>query len=341
MDTSKLKSFWEKPEGTTGIAVLGGIGVVAGIAILWNIDALIKLAENTIYFGALCGLVFAVTAVLMNSNFRFLIKSGFESLMRAITGIFIAIDPIGILKNYLREMIKKMKVIAEYITQLAGQVGNVEHDISIRKKKAEDYLKLAKAAKNRNDMSNAGLQGTFAARELDFIQRRQNSLDKMKQTLEILKKMEQRLDILYHDTDNQVTLLVDEYKAVKASHKAMKGASELINGDDAKELYDQTCLYMTEQVGTKLGEMDRFMEQAKGSLTTMDLQSDVFNDQGLDLLANWEATGILSYESGQLAQSKPQIKPRVADDVLQNQEEEILNNSVNIPPSSFSAIFKK
>jgi phage shock protein A len=338
MDTSKLKSFWEKPEGTTGIVVIGGIVVTAGIVILRNIDALIKLAENTIYFGALCGLIFTATALLMNSRFRFLIKSMFESVMRAITGIFISIDPIGILKNYLLEMIKKMKMIGEYITQLAGQVGTVEHDISIRKKKVEEYLRVAKAAKSRDDMATAGLQGTFAAREVEFIQRRQASLDKMQQTLKILKQMEKNLDILYQDTDNQVTLLVDEYKAVKASHKAMKGASELINGDDAKELFEQTCQYMTDQVGTKLGEMDRFMEQAKGPLTTMDLKNDVLNDQGLDLLANWEKTGILSYESGQLAQSRTQGKTRVADDVIQ---EEIIDTSINTPPSSFSAIFKK
>jgi phage shock protein A len=338
MDTSKLKSFWERPEGNTGLVVIGGVVVTAGILILKNIDALISLAENTIYFGALCGLIFTVTALLMNSRFRFLIRSMFESAMRAITSVFIAIDPIGILKNYLQDMIKKMKLIGGYITQLAGQVGKVEQDIAIREKKAEEYLRLAKAAKNRNDMSSAGLQSTFAAREVEFIQRRRVSLDKMKQTLEILKQMEKRLDILYKDTDNQVTMLVDEFQAVKASYKAMKGASEIINGDEAKDLFNQTCQYMTDQVGMKLGEMDRFMEQAKGSLTTMDLKSDVLNDQGLELLTNWEKNGLLSYESGQLQQGRVRVATGPSTNELEAAEmEQNQNQSTN----SFSKIFNK
>jgi hypothetical protein len=339
MDTSKIKSFWEKPEGNTGLIFIGTAAVIGGIAILKNIDLLITLAQNTIYFGFLLGVIGAVVGLLMNSRFRFLCSSMFESAMRAITGIFIAVDPIGILKNYLVQMVKKMKIIGGYITKLAGQVGKVDRDINARKEKVEDYLRLAKAAKARNDMATAGLQGTFAAREVEFIKRRQVSLEKMQQTLEILKQMEQRLNILYQDTDNQVTMLVDEYQAVKDSYSAMKGASELINGDEAKALFDQTCQYMTDQVGMKLGEMDRFMEQAKGSLSTMDLKSDVLNDQGLELLANWEKNGILSYESGQLQQGRV----RIADGASSNEAAEIENEqrTMGERPSSFSKIFNK
>jgi acyl-CoA hydrolase len=119
----------------------------------------------------------------------------------------------------------------------------------------------------------------------------------------------------------------------------MKGASELINGDEAKALFDQTCQYMTDQVGMKLGEMDRFMEQAKGSLSTMDLKSDVLNDQGLELLANWEKNGILSYESGQLQQGRV----RIADGASSNEAAEMENEqrTMGERPSSFSKIFNK
>jgi len=346
MDTSKIKSFWEKPEGNTGMIVIGAIVVGAGILVLKNIGALIELAQNTIYFGFLLGGIFLGVSLLMNSRFRFLCSSMFQSAMRALTGIWIAVDPIGILKNYLVEMIKKMKLIGGYITQLAGQVGKVGRDIETRKKRVEEYMRTAAAAKKRNDMETARLQGTFAAREIEFIERRQASLDKMEKTLEILKRMEGRLNILYQDTENQVQMLTDEYEAVKASYKAMKGAEALINGDEAKALFDQACQYVTDDIGIKLGEMDRFMEQAKGSLTTMDLKQDVLNDKGLELLANWEKTGILSYESGQLDQVAKGAKVRVATDgSLSTDELEAAEmaqaRAAGERPSSFSKIFNK
>lgn len=346
MDTSKIKSFWDKPEGNTGMIVLGTLIVGGGIFVLKNIDFLISLAQNAIYFGFLLGVIGISVAALMNPRFRFLCSSIFQSIMRGITSIWIAVDAIGILKNYLVEMVKKLKMIGNYITQLAGQVGKVGRDIAARKKKVEEYMRTAAAAKKRNDMETASLQGTFAAREIEFIERRQASLDKMENTLEILKRMEGRLNILYQDTENQVQMLTDEYEAVKASYKAMKGAEALINGDEAKALFDQACQYVTDDIGMKLGEMDRFMEQAKGSLTTMDLKQDVLNDKGLELLSNWEKTGILSYESGQLSRVAKGEKVRVATDGSPSTDEleeaEMAQARANGDrPSSFSAIFNK
>jgi len=94
MDTTKLKSFWEKPQGTTGMAFLAGLGVVAAIAVLKNLDVLISLAANTLYLGLLLGAIFLVVSCLMNKKFRFVCGSMFQSAMTAITGIWIAVDPI-------------------------------------------------------------------------------------------------------------------------------------------------------------------------------------------------------------------------------------------------------
>ena len=347
MDTSKIKSFWEKPEGTGGMVLIGTAAIVGGMAILSHLDQLIKLAENTLYFGFLLGTIGAITALLLNERFRFMCGTAFQSIARLLTSIFIAIDAIGILKNYLVQMRKKMKKIGGYVTSLAAQVGKVERDIAQRKEKvegAQGYMRTAAAAEKRGDTATANLQATFAAREVEFIKRRTASLKKMQQTLAILEEMEKRLDILYQDTDNQVIMLVDEYQAVKESYRAMKGASELINGDEAKALFDQTCQYVTDQVGMKLGEMDRFMKQAEGSLKTMDLKSDVLNDQGLELLANWKKDGVLSYEAGALQAGRVRIAEGTAPSIDELEADEMAQNaarSAGERPSSFSKIFNK
>lgn len=312
MDTTKLKSFWEKPEGNTGLIVIGGLVVGASILILKNIDTLIALAQNTLYLGFLLGAIFLIVSLLMNKRFRWLCASMFQSAMRAITSIWIAVDPIGILKNYLEDMKDKMRKIAGYITQLAAQVGKVEHDIANRERVIEECLRTAQAAKRRNEQNILLLQSNMAAREKQYIDRRRMSLKKMKDTLEILKKMEQGLDFLYQDTEHQVSILEAEYQSVKAAYNAMKGAQDLIEGDDAKAIFEQTCQYVADEIGSKLGEMDRFMEKAHGPLTTMDLNNEVFNEKGLELLTSWEKDGIMSYRSGQLDANKPGTKVRIA-----------------------------
>lgn len=345
MDTTKLKSFWEKPQGTTGMAFLAGLGVVGAIAVLKNLDILIALAANTLYLGLLLGAIFLVVSCLMNKKFRFVCGSMFQSAMTAITGIWIAVDPIGILRNYLEDMKEKMKRIAGYITQLAGQVGKVLNDIATREANAKDHLRQASAAKKLGENEEATLKANMAARELEYAERRKVSLAKMQQTLDILKKMEKGLKFLYIDTEHQVEILSDEYKAVKASWKAMKGAQELIEGDDAKAIFEQTCQYMADQIGTKLGEMDRFFEQAHGPLTSMNIANEVFNEQGLEMLSAWEKDGILSYKSGSLEAGKPGVKIRVdtsdptTDELEAQQMAEAAANGDR--PSSFQKIFAK
>jgi hypothetical protein len=348
MDQPKIKSFFERPEGNTGMVVIGAVVVGAGILVLKNIEFLINLAQNTLYFGVLLGAIFGITTLLMNKRFRFICSSMFQSAMRWITGWWIAVDPIGILKNYLLDMLEKMKRIGGYVTQLASQVGKVERDVSTRTENVEGYLRVAKAAKAHGDMENATLQSNMAIRETQYIERRKVSLKKMQETLTILKKLEKNLNFLYQDTEHQVTMLEAEYESVKASWKAMKGAQELINGDDAKAIFEQTCQYVADDIGSKLGEMDRFMEMAHGPLSTMDLNNEVFNEQGLELLANWEKTGLLSYESGQLGKSAANAKAgttnvRVATDNTDELEAAEMQQQAQDGdrPSSFSKIFNK
>jgi hypothetical protein len=91
----------------------------------------------------------------------------------------------------------------------------------------------------------------------------------------------------------------------------------------------------------KLGEMDRFFEASHSTFANMDLKNDVFDREGLALLASWEKTGILSYESSRsLAPDSTgeAAKVRVAPYPSMNlgtPEEE-----VPVRPSSFSKIFE-
>src|SRR5690242_16026027 len=88
-----VKSFWERPEGKTGMLFLGVLAfalfVVFGNTVL---PFVIAALQNTIHAAILLGVVLGAVTLIMNDKFRFLVSNVFKSAMRAVTGLFVTID---------------------------------------------------------------------------------------------------------------------------------------------------------------------------------------------------------------------------------------------------------
>src|SRR5260370_4554532 len=99
-----LKSFWQRPEGTVGKIIL----VVAGLAVAYGfvqlLPFLIAAATDTLHLALLVAGLLIVVFVITDHPGRTLAKLIFQSALRYLTGLFIELDPIGILQNYIAEM---------------------------------------------------------------------------------------------------------------------------------------------------------------------------------------------------------------------------------------------
>ena len=281
----KVKSFFDRPEGTTGmifiaIAVLAFL--VAGNTIMpWVITAL----QNTLHAAILGGVLLGGVALAMNKKFRFLCASMFKSAMRAITGIFITIDPIGILKNYIEEMVEKLRDIDANIAKLNGQKQRLASTIAEEEENAQKSARMASAAKKQGKMQNVAQNMRKAARSKDFVIKLRTTHEKMEFLSRILMKMRGSVNFLLEDTKDEVRMKELEYKSIKAAHKAMKGAEALIQGDEAKQLFEQTCEHIAEDIANKLGEMETFMELSEDFMTNVDLQNGVWDEKGLETVS--------------------------------------------------------
>ena len=289
----KIKSFFERPEGNTGLVFIGLFITFMMVLGWWFLPMIIIILQNTIYAGLLAVLIFVVVSLLINDNFRFICSSAFKSTMRMITGAFIAIDPIGILKNYIADMEEKIGQIEKNIKSLSSVISQVSADIAARKNRAENALRLAKAAEERGQVDMFRLQASMAGREKNSIEKLDTLVKKMDLLYKILDKMKRNVEFLLLDTKHEVQVREAEYKSVRAAHKAMSGAQALIAGDKAKEMFDQAMEYIAADIGEKLGEMQRFMDVSADFMNNMDLQNAVFNEEGLELLASWEQNGSL------------------------------------------------
>ena len=63
----------------------------------------------------------------------------------------------------------------------------------------------------------------------------------------------------------------------------------IISGDpDKRAMFDMAMEAVTEDVASKVGEMERFMEVSANFMNSIDLQQGVFEEDGLKMLEKWE-----------------------------------------------------
>ena len=83
-----------------------------------------------------------------------------------------------------------------------------------------------------------------------------------------------------------------ELKAIKAGHTAMKRAVNIIQGDpDKKMMFDMATESVVEDIHSKIGEMERFIELSGSFIDSIDLQNGVYEQEGLELLEKLEKDG--------------------------------------------------
>jgi phage shock protein A len=292
--TYEKKSFWKRPEGITGAifltAVLGGLGFL----IASNMAFLAELAANTVYLVLMLMALAALIYVILDPKMRNLIWYMYKSVMRSVTGVFVQIDPVGILKSYVEDLQDNLGKMSTQIGNLKGQIRKMSTLMDENNKEIQNNLKLASVAKQQNNESQVVLATRKAARLQETNEKYAALHGKMEILYRILDKMYKNSEILLEDTRDQVKLKEQERKAIRASHSAMKSAMSVISGDpDKRAMFDAAIENIADDVANKVGEMERFMEMSANFMDSIDLQQGVFQEEGLKMLEEWEEKSTL------------------------------------------------
>ncbi|MFZ3575075.1 PspA/IM30 family protein [Tenacibaculum finnmarkense] len=293
MENFTPKSFWEKPEGKTGMfftALLAG----GSMYFLYKaLPYLINIVENTLHLGLLLAGLGALIYMILDPKMRNLIFYMYKSFMRWITGLFILIDPIGILKSYIDDLKDNLKKMNKQIAVLKGQMRRLQQIMNENKKNINNNLKLASAAKEKDKKGIMILKSRKAGRLRESNLKLDELYRKMEILYRVLTKMYENSEILVEDIEDQVMVKEQERKAIRASHSAMKSAMNIISGNnDKKEMFDRALEAIADDVSMKIGEMERFMEMSNGFMDSIDLQNGIFEEEGLELLDKWEKEGV-------------------------------------------------
>ncbi|MCX8211288.1 MAG: hypothetical protein OTI34_09590 [Lewinella sp.] len=308
----KPKSFWKKPEGITGLlflaAIIGGVGFLA-FALPWA-----TILANTAYMVATIAALGVLIYMVLDPKMRNLVFYGYKSIMRVITGAFVQIDPIGILKTYVEELQNNLRKMNKQISQLRAQMHKLKELIVKNEREIKNNLQIAGKAKETNKRNVMILKSRRAGRLKDSNMRLEELYKKMEVLYRVLTKMYENSQILAEDIKDQVMVKEQERKAIHASHGAMTSAMSVINGDpDQRAMFDMAMDNITEDVANKVGEMERFMEMSANFMDSVDLQNGVFEEEGMQMLEQWEKEStslLLGEEKDQLllqAQSDSEV----------------------------------
>ncbi len=332
-DSFKQKSFWQRPEGTTGtiflIALLAGGGYLLYLAL----PTLIVLAQNTLYLAGILIVLGALLYMVLDPKMRNLVWYMYKSVMRWVTGVFVTIDPIGILKNYVDDLSKNLRKMSQQIGNLRGQMRKLKTLMQDNEKEIDNNMKLASMAKKKGNDKQVMLSTRKAARLKESNAKYQTLYNKIEVMHRILSKMYSNSEILLEDTKDQVQLKEQERKAIRASHSAMKSAMSVMSGDpDKRAMFDAALEAIADDVSNKVGEMERFMEMSSSFMDSVDLQNGVFEEEGLRMLEKFEkeSTLLLMGDSAGSSDTLDLNQPTAKPEELPNQKSSGSNSYDNL-----------
>lgn len=296
---ARPKSFWKRPEGVTGAIFLVALLAGAGYLIAANIGAIVGFMSNVLFLALTILVLGALIYMVLDPKMRTLVGYMYKSIMRKLTGIFVTIDPIGILKNYVEDLQDNLTKMGKQIGNIRGQMRKLKNLITENEEQIEQNLKLAQKAKEKGIQNQMVLSSRKAARLQDTNKKYHELHNKLQILYKVLTRMYQNSEILLEDTKDQVKLKEEERKAIRASHSAMKSAMNVISGDaDKRALFDAALEEIADDVAAKVGEMEQFMEMSSNFMDSIDLQQGIFEEQGIKMLEEWEKKSTLMLMGG-------------------------------------------
>jgi hypothetical protein len=291
----KPKTFWQKPEGVTGMLFMGGIAAI--IFYFWGkiVPFVMNTIQDTLWLGiyavGLAGLVY----MILDPRMRNLIWFAYKSVMRSITGMFVTIDPIGILKSYVESLENNLGKLSKQLGVLKGQKRQLLTLMETNKKEIDSNMKLAEQAKKQGQESQIVLFTRKAARMQESNEKYDVLAKKIDVLERILGKMYENSQLLVEDTRDQVKVKEQERAIIRTSHSAMRSAMSVLTGDpDKRAMFEMAMESINNDVASKVGEMERFMEMSSNIMNTIDLQNGVFEEEGMKMLEDWEKNSTLS-----------------------------------------------
>ena len=312
------KSFLARPEGKVGLVVSALAVVAGGYGLFLILPALITLAMNVLTLAALCAAIAVLIYLVADSRVRAFTAYLYKSFFRLLTGFFIQIDPIGILKSHIAELAEKLQSMRGQLGNLNGQIRRIERQMQQNTELREQALALASTGQRDPAHADASrLQARHAVKLEDSNSRLGAMLLQMQTLFRMLKKLSDTSELVLTDMQNTVDIKTRERSSIKAAYSAYRGALAILQGQsEGRELYDRAMEFLNDDYAKKLGEIELFMDFSDGLIKAADLEQLAYDARATERLDEWErrlTDSLLGGASAPLLPSGAGVAPRAQE----------------------------
>jgi len=266
------KDFWSKPEGKLGI----GLAVILGGVFLWGLylalPFLITLAANTLYLAFLCAAIALIGYVIIDGSLLRLLGNIYKRVIRALYILTFNVDPIGGLKERIKELRQANARAREEAAKVKGESQKVSQTITANEEDAERALRRVEAAKRDGNLAAAQAEGIVYG----VAQEANKPLLALKSTLDRsfarLQNIIEKSDLQVNMLDRMIVIKERSYRGAKAGRNAMKSAMAALRGDTEKDdVFKMNIDYVDSYTAEALGEMDAMLELNRHAIDSIDL----------------------------------------------------------------------
>ena len=290
------RDFWKKPEGFVAMAIIALLGY-AGFhfvdAIVNYVTTLfVDVIHMIIGFIELMGLLWLIFDPRPRMFARILV--------RAFTSLFVPVFAVQIVKDKLKQMMKRRDKMNVQIGLVKGHITELQRIMAKNEKDANQGFSQASFAKK--SVATAGddteaLRLELAARKnARFAERRKQSnigyaalLLKLNKVYNFLTRYAANVDFFIEDTEDDINQKTTEFRTVNDAYGAMKTAMSVIAGNATEnDIYSEAFDYMEQTVSSRLGAMDDLQRISQDFMTGMDLKAGAVDEEALKALDAFE-----------------------------------------------------
>ncbi|HEX8905627.1 MAG TPA: hypothetical protein VF771_12325 [Longimicrobiaceae bacterium] len=282
------RTFWQRPEGKVGAGIMAALGVALAWGFVKALPALIQLAENTLYLAGLVGLIAVLYCVVFVwDRPRTLLFYTLQMISRWITSNFVELDPVAILKSFVRQMEKRREVIQDRLARIVGVRRMVEAKIAKSEKERQDALRLAKAAQATHDEDGLNAHAEIAARRARDIEEYRSMQEQMLSIEKLLQRVMRRADYHIQTARDEANQLADKHTITGAVASATAAAQGIFGDTDLAEVRDMAAERIRDDYEKRLGELQTLIDLTDFD-HAVDLNQMAFRQEGLAQLMEAE-----------------------------------------------------
>lgn len=277
------KSFFQRPEGKVGL-IIPAIAIAVVVYIMGSEigDFLVNALYNTIQ------LTIGVSVIVGLILFRKPLFYMYRSLMRFLTGIFIDIDPIGVLKTYKEQMQKKLDEMKSSLDALKGQRVKVTRLQSANATELDNEMRLVEQAVKSGDERTKALEGRQVTRLNAMGTRFVGDLNRINLLINVMDRYYGLCQDTITDMDREIKYRQQERDYAKQSRSVVRSAMSILKGLPEKDMWDESMEKLEQDYTQAIGEVDGFLDVTKDILSKADLQDGADASKAMQLLDDWQ-----------------------------------------------------